>query len=436
MFYVLLSVFFGAATILFILSNSINIFPEIFFFSWLVKNGFVPYRDYFDDHGFLVHMLLAPFTGDKTLLSLRVIYIAIHCINLGLILFIIRKTQSKISFIIGGLLYVLLMFFFSENDLWFELFITTFYLVAYIFLISKKLPGQFHLTGIFIGLATLVKPTAAFVLLPILLLRKNMNILIGFIFVMAITAVYFSYNNGYSGLFDANFAYNSFLSKYYRPNYLQDTKLILTSLGISALCAFLAFKNRTLNHLTHPFIFLLSSVIFLASGYTRVRLVPLATFFPILIATTYPVIKKKWKLPFILLICTYTTIMAVKVYKHHVYLLTNRPPYISQQDGQDIVSFIKKNNIKDTFFVLGNTVQPYYLLDQLPPTYIPLRYPMVEKYYPDYEERLIRDIQKNSVRYIFIPRPNEFVWKNIPTFINENYSLVSQSGSLEVYKIE
>jgi hypothetical protein len=335
---------------------------------------------------------------------------------------------------IGGILYVLCMFFFSENDFWFELIISTFYLLTYIALTIQKFPGQFHLSGMLIGLATLVKPTAAIIVIPILVFKKHMSILIGFLFIMSMTGIYFASVQGLSDLLDANFGYNAFLGKFYRPIYILDDKLIFSVFGIICISIVLAIINASFRKIILPLLFIGSSVIFLSSGYARVRMVPIMTFFPILISTTISTVTNRWKISYILLLCVFTLAMGYKVYQHHLYLLTHRQPYIEQKDGQNIVTYITTHKIKGTFFILGNVVQPYFILDQLPPTYIPLRYPMVEQYYPDYEERLIRNIEKNAVRYIFIPRPNEFSWNGIPAYIDKNYSRISKTETLDVYR--
>jgi hypothetical protein len=434
MFYIILSIAFLCTIVLLILSNTINIFPEIFFFSWLIKKGFVPYRDYFDDHGFLLQMFLAPFSGDITLLWLRVIYVVLHCVNLMLVLYILYKIRSKLAFIVGGILYVLLITYYSDNDFWFELFVTTFYLGTYALLLTRQFTSKFHLIGFFIGLATLVKPTAAIIIAPIFLFQRKIQMLLGFLFVLCISASYFVVTNGYSKLFDGIIGYNVVYSKFSHLSPFQGNKLIFTSIAIFFLCISYAFVNKKIKTLILPMIFTFSSYIFLTSGYSPPRMIPIVTFFVISIASTIPLLKNNVKTIFLLCITIYIGIMVFKVNQHHIYLQTHKPPYISLPIGQEIIAFINKNTIKEKFFILGDIVQPYYLLNQLPPTTIPVRFPLIEKFYPDYEQRLISDIQINNVVYVFYPKQNKFSWNLIPEYLNTNYSLIFQSETLGVYK--
>ena len=418
-----------------ILSRPINVFPEVFFFSWLIKKGLLPYRDFFDDHGFFLQWLLSPLTIDKSLLLIKATYFLLHAFNLLLVLLIIKKNKSKLSYFFGGLIYVLLMFFLSENDFWFELLITTFYLSAYLILISKKPKWKNFIVGLFIGLAALVKPTAGLVIAPVFFIKKRLSIILGFILPLFLTVIYFLLNNGLSGLIDDLIGYNLYLAKFYRPVYLSDQKFLVTGIFLIILSMLAVFVSKQRNKTRLTTIFLFCSLIFLVSGYTRVRLVPIATFFSIFIAITISIIKPKYRLIYFPIIVVYCLVMIVKVYQHYSYLGSGkRIPYIEEKTGQLITSYLKQNKLSENFFILGNTVQPYYLLNHLPPTYFPLRYPMVEKYYPDFEERLISDIKRKKVTIVVIVPGKEFNWRMISLFIKKNFKLRYDSGEFQVYQ--
>lgn len=434
MFFLLTAVVFFSTSSFLILSRQINVFPEVFFLSWLIKKGLLPYRDFFDDHGFLLQWLLSPLTVDKSLLLIKGAYFLLHTVNLGIVLLILKKNKSKLSYFFGGLVYVLLMFFLSENDFWFELLITSFYLIAYLLISVKKTKWKNLLIGLSIGLAALVKPTAGLMIVPIFLVIMNFSVISGFIFPILITVGYFYINSGLNELFNNLVGYNFFLAKFYRPSYFSDQKFILTSIVIILLSVFMALLSKKEKQIVQPFMFLIFSIIFLASGYTRVRLVPVAAFFTILIANTITVLKPKYKFFYLPIIVVYCLVMTLKVYQHYQYLGNGkRIAYIEDKTGKLITSYLHNNKLTNSFFILGNTAQPYYLLDQLPATYFPLRYSLVEKYFPDYEKRIIKTLKEKSINTIIMPTRLEFGWEIIPLYIKDNYQLNYNSKEFQVY---
>lgn len=66
----------------------------------------MPYRDFFDHHGFLLTHLLAPLTTDQSLTFIKAFYYLVTLLNLFLVLKILKKVTSKIGFGLGGILFV------------------------------------------------------------------------------------------------------------------------------------------------------------------------------------------------------------------------------------------------------------------------------------------------------------------------------------------
>ena len=123
---------------LFIYTTNFHFHPEVYFFPWLVAKGLVPYRDFFDHHGFLLYYLLAPITVNFTFTGLRAFYFSILSIKLFFVLVIFKKTTTKIGYLLGGFTYVLVSYFINENYLWFETIITLIYLVLYFLSLQRK----------------------------------------------------------------------------------------------------------------------------------------------------------------------------------------------------------------------------------------------------------------------------------------------------------
>ena len=357
MFYILLTTFFLILQSLLILSTNINIFPEIFFLSWLTNRGLTPFKDFFDNHGFLLKYLLSPFTFDKSLSSFKVVYFILQTLNLIFFLLIIRKIKSKLGFFLGGLTYVLVIFFLSQNDFWFETVIATFYLLIYLILISKKTKYSSYVLGILAALVSFIKPQSGVVILIIFIMTKNFMPLLTFFLTETAAFIFFALKGGLVALIDNLFFYNLYLAKYYRPSYFSDGKFIITSLLIVSAAIILVIFNKKLKAIYPQLFFIILGLLHLVSGYTRIRLVPIATFSIILVADTFAYIKNKHKIILSVILGIYTLIMLFKVYQHRVFLNQKRIPYIEVKKNQD------------------------FLLNRIPQTYFPVKYPLTEKYY-------------------------------------------------------
>jgi hypothetical protein len=66
-------------------------YSELFYYPWLVSKGLMPYRDFFDNHGFLLYYVLSPFVQVKSLLALNIFYIGLKLGILVLIFSILMR---------------------------------------------------------------------------------------------------------------------------------------------------------------------------------------------------------------------------------------------------------------------------------------------------------------------------------------------------------
>lgn len=188
-----------------IITTNFNIWLELFFLPWLVKNGLLPYRDFFDHHGFLLYYLLAPLTIDKTYFLLKAFYYLVQSINLILVLVILKKTTTKFAFFLGGLLFVLINYFVGENNLWYEVVITTLYLVIYLMMIIREFKYKAYILGILIAFTSFIKPIAVVIIVPIFLIKKDFRIVISVFVCWMLVFLYFLFNNSLQQFIDCLF---------------------------------------------------------------------------------------------------------------------------------------------------------------------------------------------------------------------------------------
>lgn len=436
-FLVILSVFLVIQCGLIIFAN-FNVWPEVFFLSYLINKGYLPFRDYFDDHGFLMQVVLAPFVVDKSLFMLKIIFTLISSVNLYLFLLIIRKNSSKFLLFLSGATYVLTAFFLNENDFWFETFILTFFLLIYYLIFVKKSLDPIFI-GVLISIVSFIKISAGIILLPILILTKKIKIAFVFFVIWTGVIVYYYLNHGLDFLITNLFSYNYFLSRFYRPQYLSEQKLLMFGLMLVLSAIYFIWKDNQLKKITPVFLFWLSSFTFLASGYNRVRLLPLAVFSLIIIFQCIKTLKMgKEKTILVLAVVFYCGIMIFKVKNHIVFLNEKRVAYIENKTALKITGALEKKGY-DNFYILSNNIQPYFLLDKVPPIYYPLKYPLISKFDLTYENKIIAQLANKRIEAIVIPKPIENEYHGMDklvNFIRDHYQLKVNAQYFYIYEIK
>ncbi len=435
MIYLIYSLFLFFLQSFLIITTRINIFPELFFFPWLVSKGLVPYKDFFDHHGFLLYYVLAPLMQDKSLSLLKLFYFGIQTVNLVLILAILKKVSNRIGFILGGGLFVLVNYFVTDGNLWYELVITSLYLLIFLILLGK-LKYKNQILGILAALVSFIKPTAAVILFPVLFVTKSMTVLINFSLSWIIALVYFWSKNGLRLLIDNLFAFNSFLSKNYRDSFFSDEKFLVVSGLIIIFAITLHVIQKKTNLMIPTILFFVSGFVFIFYSYARYHLVPVAAFFALLVGQTIKSIRAAARILFIVVLIMYTVFLGRKV-KFQYFYLKAQTPWIENRMNNAIVSELKDRKLADKkIYVFGNNAEIYYLLHQLPPTKYPLLFPLMDRYIPNFETKLINELNQNKVEIIIIPKPVDKRFINLTKlrdYIYKNYLLLKRDKDFEVY---
>lgn len=422
-----------------ILTTNINIAPEHIHWAWLVRNGQVPYRDFLSNHGPLLDYLMAPLMYDKTLFPVKVFYVLIQSTNLFFVLYILRKTTNIAGVVLGGLLYVLLNFYISDNNLWEEIVITTFYLVTYAFIIQKKDDRISFLIGFLIACASLLKPTAAIILLPVLYIKRDWRIFGGFVSSWIVICIYFLIRGGLWQMIDSVFLYNRFYGAYFLSHlgfYIEK------SMSIGILCmmfgAFvLSILNKSFNKKVELIFLTITSLFFIVPGFSKVNLPPFIAFFIIYLAS-FLHDKRHTRYLTVFVIILFTLFVARKVKHQYAYLHTNRTPYIELPVIQSITKGFARYSLNDKkIFIYGNEGQLYFLFDAVPHIYHTFFLPFMNTYFTKAEKITIKDIHNANVQYIIEPLATHDYQKSFPhirTYIKQYFILVDQTPSAKLYK--
>lgn len=436
MFYVSVGLILTLVYLGLILTTNVNIWPELFFFPWLVHKGLLPYRDFFDHHGFLLSYFLAPLSEEKSLILIKGFFYFISLVNLFLVLKILKKLMFKLSFFLGGFLYVMINFLIAENNLWYELVITTFFLITFNLLTSKKSKYQYPLIGIFIALASFIKPTAAIILLPLFILSKSSVLLLSFSLSWLLVILYLTANKTLYQFINYVFFFNRFLGEHLDLSSLSDIKFLLASLLIVFLSIFILLAQRRIERIFFPLSFLVTSFIFPLVSYGRTHLVPAVTFFSVLIGFVLKESKGFFNYCFLTIFAIYLGLLTINVGEHYFFLKDQRLPYIENQRSKAIISALKNLGLdKKKFYVFGNQVEIYYLLDQIPPTRFPFKAAFIEKFLANFEDTIVSEIKKDKVELIIIPKPIDKFYsdlKILQVFIKENCQPIKIESEFEI----
>lgn len=430
----LIFAFFLLVEFLLIVTTRINIYPEFFLLPWLVQKGFIPYRDFFDHHGFILYYILAPLSTITSLKLIEYFYIFLKLLDVTLMMLILKKTTSRAGFIIGVLLFICLNFYLSGNNLWYEDVILTIFLVIYCLCVLGSFPLKSVILAALILLSSFIKPIAGIVLLPVLFITKKRRILVYFLVGWLLAGLYFLINNGFHQAVEALFRFNLFYGSEVRKQNLDFTEASFKNYLVLLMTLSFVFNlvNKILKENLRTLVFLLSSLVFISIGIANRTLLPIVPFAVLFITTSYKNLAGKSKILFTVAVIFFLVFIARKT-KHQYFLNQQNIPYI-ETHKEYLLNKLRDGD--ERIYVLGNQVEIYYLNNKLPPTYFPLLFPLIIDYFQP-EDRIIQGIKQAKVEYVLIPQPLDENYKNLTklrNYIKEKYIFVRRDSSIEYYR--
>ncbi len=138
--------------------------PEMLAWPYLMLQGWLPYKDIAIAHNPLLLFDLAIFFKffGVGILQLKIYTWILISINIYLVYFISKKFWNKKTAFLSTILYFLLTIIFEGNGLWFDLALTPFALLLYLFLREKK----YIWAGVAFALGFLTKQTFIYFIVP------------------------------------------------------------------------------------------------------------------------------------------------------------------------------------------------------------------------------------------------------------------------------
>ena len=434
-------IFFLSLQTFLILSTNINIYPEFFFFPWLMSKGYLIHRDFGSQHGFMTYLILIPFALDKSLILMKFFYVTIQTINLVLVLLILKKSNSKLGIIIGGFLYVLLNFYISDNNLWDEVIVTSLFLLIY-YLISFtdiKLTLKLLLSGFILGVASFMKPSFAIMLFPLIIVYRSLLPLIPIGFIWVFVMVFFAFNRGLYQFLDNYIFYNKYYALlpkgfFVEKDFFYRTLIIITI----SLVVYFFLQKKQKKSLYLTLLFMLFSALLFLPSFHKIHLPPFIAFFTLFISQLVGRLKKQHIIISLVVLSYYGFFIARKTKHQYFYLNNFRKPYIDNKIIYARLHELKSYPLVDKkLYIFANQIELYFLLDVLPPSYFTLVFPFVRSYYPSLESRIIQDIKNNKVEYVIFPKPrdeNYVSFSNLKRYIVSHYNPEKDSIDIQIYK--
>ncbi len=422
-----------------ILSTNINLYPEFFFCSWLISKGLLIYRDFGAQHGPFLYTLLALFTWDRSLTTMKVFYYALETFNLLMVLVILKKTTGKLGFIIAGGLFVILNFYISDNNLWDESILTSFYLVIYYLLIRKgELSNRvFLFIGILISSVSFIKPSFGILLIPLLLYYRKLSPLIPVTIMWLAVLIFYAINHGLNQFWNQYIIYNIHygfgIHQYFVDRIFSQN--VLFFLTLSSILYFIIRKKFTRNPII---IFLAVSAILFLPGLRKWDLPPFVAFLTILSGQLAGRLKRNHLFLYLLIFALFVYDTARQTKHQYVYLHTAQPPYMENRKINIVVDKLKILGIRNNnLYVWGGQIEIYYFLDKLPPVWFYLVQTKSPAERSRIQAQIIGEIRENKIDTIVMPKPldeNYAPLTGLQKYITDSYRLTYEDSDFKLYE--
>ena len=428
MFYILSSLGLLIIHAILYMGTKVNIFPELFVFPWLISKGLVPYRDFFDHHGVFLYYLLSLLSGDKSLTQTAIFYNVVQLVNLALVLGVLRKITSKFWYLICGLLFILLNYYFSDGTFWFE---HLFVLISLITYVTSEFTASFRGKNILLGgllfLDTLIKPTYGLLLIPYSISRRSFKPGISFAMLWLLYLGYLYLNRSLGIFLDSMFVFNAKAVGYIKDYYVFGIEPFIFNL-IAVIAVVSTVMYLLLGKMPRFFLLIVYiSFGYVLQGYTKINLLPFIPFFVFLIAYVGSGYSSKTRWMYFLLVVFLCLFCLYRVVKRQ-YIIGSKTnvPYIESLHIRQCMDEIHNSKIPMNNSIYFDSPEYYYLLNQIPPSYYLLDLEFITKYRIDYEKRIIQDLEKRKANYVLLRSQNKRK-NSLPTFakfLSSDYSVL------------
>jgi len=426
-------------TFFLLLSTNVSIPSEMFYYAFLMNKGQVIYRDFIINHGFLVYSFMRLFVWDISLTILKMICIFMQFVNLTLVLYYLKKNSNTLGLFFGGIIYILLSYYFIQNFLWDELFITPLFFGIYMILKNWKTKKGPILIGLLLTFMTWIKLSSGIVIFPVLIVTRSVKPVLVLVISWIFVGLYFAKNNGITGLYNNLIIYNQRFGQYLLryPEYVIDKRIVFFAAVIAGVSLYILLRKskNIFHHVLFITMFSLSIWMSFVPCCVDAHLTPVIVMTTVLIGYAFLYIKRPYLYSYIFLLVIFSVFLMQKD-KHRYLELYERPVHMTNE-SKKLASEIRKHIPPETpFYLWSNRVEIYYLLDTPSRVYIPYVFPVVRYMYSDLDEQLIGDIRENNIEYVIRPKPfddNYIPLTALTKYIMNTYTLVIDTPIYQLY---
>jgi hypothetical protein len=330
----------------------------------------------------------------------------------------------------------LVFFYYSENVLWFEHFLTAFILLLYLTLAWKLNRKREIAAGFLIAFLSFIKIQSAVFLLPAIFLARSITVIFPFALMAALFSVILFSQNAFADFMSQYLDFNLRYARYFPKAYLNLLKLRL-NLALAGLTVFLpvftVLKKLAVLY-KGEVIFLICASLFLFPKFEKPGFLPLIPFIFILGDKLTEHFNEKREriivngfLLFVLLVTFSASLTLVGRSVNHM------PP---EKTAIDLARQIEAEIGQASFYLMSNEIGTYYFAGSPPPVSYPLVYPWIATERPA-EAQIIQDLQTNRVEYIVIPKspdPNYGNFHKLDEYVKSDYQLMISLENLNVYR--
>lgn len=404
--------------------SPIQIFPEFFFYPWLVAKGLVQYKSFFDHHGFLTNVFLSLFS--RNIMAISALFVIVQIDQFIIVAYLIaRKIKHPVLYFLLLVLYISFQFTVVQQQLWYDAGMAFFLITAWLFFEKKK----DYLAWFFVTCATMIKPTALIFLIPMFMKSKQKKSIITFFITWFFALFYFVSRGAIGELLKQLILFNySYIQSTYKTFFIGISYKLLISICVGfGILIFFALRKK---HKDTPLLVItLFSFLFFLQGFSKLNF---ALFVPFCILLISDVIyRKKFNKITVITLLIVTFIITRDAYKTFIDC-QKRQIYLSSEvikEAKQIGNYINEKKDRKVL-VIGNRVELYYFLNVLPPEFTPLHFPWVEKVYPT-------NICLKGIRYIIVPKKfgeYESLSTVVKNALQKDFSQTGETASYRIWR--
>ena len=437
---------------LLILSRSVFFpYPELFIYSYLTKQGLIPYKQIFDQHfpGIMFFPVNLATLGIDTPQEAQMLHLGIVVLTQVILFVIGRKLfKSNLYALISNLLFFIWQPFFEGYVFWIDSFLPLLLLPAFYFLIVKTNSKSYFYSGLFLGIGLLFKQVVGPLIFLIILylinsLRRGsikLKGVINFISGLAIPVMILIFWVTKLGIWKdflywtITFNLTTFAEmgrKY------PDLAGILKSMPIFGLSTFFLLYFWTKRKFKDIFILVIFFVGSLAFSYARfdfIHLQPALPFAILIITWAIRGIKMKKLVPFIGIYVLFSLYLLMPFYR---IIIEDKIIFYGDFEKRVSVKVLNYADSGDSIFAFGTTFHLYQLTNTLPPGKVfVFQFPWFMKVT---EERIFKGIISDPPKVIIRDNKAEVqdmklvdYMPRINDYISRYYGVVEEVDGVEI----